>query len=65
MEQDTAGSIFQILDFRSLANAKARIEQAEGKDRPTDAAALRYTQIQMELVGEELGIDTSEVPASD
>ena len=56
---DTGGSLFQIMDFRSLASAKARIDQADAKHRPTDAAATRYLQLQMELVGQQLGIDTS------
>ena len=57
--QDTGGSLFQILDFRSLASAKARIDQADAKHRPTDATAVRYLQLHMELVGRELGIDTT------
>lgn len=60
LEQDVGGSIFKILDFRSLASAKGRIDQADAKNRPTDASANRFIQIQMELVGEQLGIKTSE-----
>jgi hypothetical protein len=48
-----------MIDFRSLASAKIRIDQADAKNRPTDAAAVRYLHLQMTLVGEELGIDTS------
>lgn len=60
LENDRAGSIFQILDFRSLASAKARIDHAEAKNVPTDPAAMRYLKLQMEMVGKQLGIDTSE-----
>lgn len=60
LEDDCNGSIFQILDLRSLAHAKARIDAARKGDRPTDAAATRYTRIQMEAVGRELGISTTE-----
>lgn len=60
LETDTAGSIFQILDYRSLASAKSRIDHADTKNVPTDAAATRYLQLQMKIVGEELGINTDE-----
>ena len=60
LEDDCNGSIFQLFDFRSLANAKQRIETAGKGDRPTDAAATRYTRLQMEAVGRELGISTGE-----
>jgi hypothetical protein len=43
-----------------LANAKQRIDGVDGKNMPTDATAQRYLQLQMELVGKQLGIDTSE-----
>jgi len=60
LEDDCNGSIFQMLDFRSLANAKARIDSARKGDHPTDAAAARYTRLQMELVGRTLGIATGD-----
>jgi len=60
LDLDTAGSIFQILDFRSLASAKARIDQADAKNVPTDTSAMRYLKFQMELAGKQLGINTSE-----
>lgn len=60
LEDDTNGSIFQIMQLRSLANAKQRIDGVDGKNMPTDATAQRYLQLQMELVGKQLGIDTSE-----
>jgi len=60
LDDDCNGSIFHLLDFRSLANAKQRIETAGKGDRPTDAAATRYTRLQMEAVGRELGISTGE-----
>jgi len=60
LEDDCNGSIFQMLDFRSLANAKARIDSARKGDHPTDAAATRYTRLQMELVGRTLGISTGD-----
>ena len=59
MEQDSGGSIFQIMDYRSLANAKTRLDSADAKNTPTDKSATRYLQLQMELVGKQLGIDTS------
>jgi len=58
LENDCNGSIFQVLDFRALANAKSRIESARKGAHPTDELAARYTRIQMELVGRALGIDT-------
>lgn len=60
LEDDCNGSIFQLLDFRALANAKQRIDAASKGNRPTDAAASRYTRLQMEAVGRELGISTGE-----
>jgi hypothetical protein len=59
-ENDTNGSIFRILDYRSLANAKARIDHANSKNMPTDAAATRYLELQMGIVGEELGVETDD-----
>jgi len=51
------------MQLRSLASAKQRIEGAAGKNMPTDATAQRYLQLQMEVVGKQLGIDTSEKKA--
>ena len=58
LENDTNGSIFHIIDYRSLASAKSRIDQANSKNMPTDAAATRYLELQMGIVGEELGVET-------
>lgn len=58
IENDSSGSIFKIMDMRSLASAKSRIDSAAAKDLPTDSAATRYLQLQMEVVGESLGIET-------
>jgi len=59
LDNDTNGSLFQILDLRGLANAKTRIDNAAKGDVPTDRAAQRYLRLHMESVGEELGISTS------
>ena len=58
LENDTNGSMFQIIDLRSLADAKARIDSADGKHIPTDNAAQRYLRLHLLSVGQELGIDT-------
>ena len=62
LEDDCNGSIFQMMDYRSLANAKTRIDSARKGDHPTDPAAERYTRIQMELVGRQLGVTTGGEP---
>jgi hypothetical protein len=53
------GMLFQIFNLRSLADAKQRIDHAPQGKLPTDAAAQRFLRLQMEAVGEELGISTS------
>ena len=58
LENDTNGSLFQILDLRSLADAKSRIDGADGKHVPTDKSAQRYLRLHLLSVGQELGIDT-------
>jgi hypothetical protein len=50
--------MFQIIDLRSLAGAKARIDSADGKKIPTDSAAQRYLRLHLLSVGKEMGIDT-------
>ena len=59
LEDDTNGSVFQIIDLRALASAKSRIDGASKGDIPTDHAAQRYLRIHLESVGQELGIDTT------
>jgi len=46
------------MDMRSLASAKSRVDSADAKNVPTDSAATRYLRLQMEMVGEFLGINT-------
>ena len=58
LENDTNGSIFQILELRALANAKSRIDDAGKGDVPTDRVAQRYLQLHLGLVGDEMGIST-------
>ena len=59
LDDDTNGSLFQILDLRGLANAKSRIDNAAKGEVPTDRAAQRYLRLHLESVGKDLGIDTS------
>ena len=60
MDDDYNGSIFKIIDMRGFANAKQRIDQADSKNVPTDKQAVKYLQIEMGLVGKELGVKTDE-----
>lgn len=59
VDNDYNGALFQILDLRGLANAKARIDGAAKGEVPTDRAAQRYLRLHLESVGKSLGIDTS------
>ena len=59
LAEDMNGMLFQIFNLRSLADAKQRIDHAPQGKLPTDAAAQRFLRLQMEAVGEELGISTS------
>jgi hypothetical protein len=59
LAEDMNGMLFQIFNLRSLADAKQRIDHAPQGEVPTDAAAQRFLRLQMEAVGEELGISTS------
>jgi len=58
LDNDMNGSLFQIMDLRGLASAKARIDGAAKGEVPTDRAAQRYLRLHMEFVGRELGIKT-------
>ena len=59
LDEDMNGMIFQIFNLRSLADAKQRIDHAPKGEVPTDPAAQRFLRLQLEAVGEELGISTS------
>ena len=58
MAEDLNGMLFQIFNLRSLADAKQRIDSAPQGKIPTDHAAQRFLHLQLEAVGEELGIST-------
>ena len=60
LDDDYNGAIFKIMDMRGFADAKQRIEHADSKSIPTDRQAVKYLQIEMGLVGKELGVKTEE-----